>query len=475
MHYKTRLYFNFGLIVLAFMFITVLFQLEREKRHKTEEFRARLSAYSEMIDAYLEQDSDTLEVADMLPANLRFTIIDNEGQVVFDNVVDQVEKLSNHSDRPEILSARTKGSGFAIRKSSSTKTDYLYYAHRTDANAYIRLALPYSVQLSDVLKGGNIYFYGLGVLFIVILLLLLYKTEKFNQVMNALRRFTTDIEKGKVDYESFKFPDSDSGIIGKKIIELYEQLQTSKQQTDLEKERNRKIKQEMTNNIAHELKTPVSSIQGYLEILNDNAEIESSKRQYFVERAYAQTLRLSALIKDIALITKLEEASNLFPREKVNIGMIADDVIKELQPQLDAVAIKVENKLAYDMDISGNQNLVHAIFRNLVENSINYAGKNSTIVMECSTEDDQFYHFVYYDTGFGVKEKYLQRIFDRFVRLEESRDRRTGGTGLGLSIVKHAVLYHQGNIIATNRAEGGLMFTFSLRKHPTATTSKPEV
>jgi two-component system phosphate regulon sensor histidine kinase PhoR len=221
----------------------------------------------------------------------------------------------------------------------------------------------------------------------------------------------------------------------------------------------------MTNNIAHELKTPVSSIQGYLEILNENGDLESTKRKYFVERAYAQTLRLSALIKDIALITKLEEASNLFPREKVNIGRIAEDVINELQAQLDKAGMKVENRLGADLEISGNYNLVHAIFRNLVENSINYAGKNSSIVVECSKEDTEFYHFKYYDTGYGIKEKYLQKIFDRFVRLEESRDRRTGGTGLGLSVVKHAVLFHQGNIIAVNRPEGGLMFKFCLKKH----------
>lgn len=468
MHYRTRLYLNFGLIALAFMFITILFQLDREKRHKTEEIRSKLAAYSEMIDAYLLQNCDTIEVTRMLPEDLRFTIISSEGLVLFDNVVGQVKDMSNHADRPEILSARTKGSGYAIRRSFSTQMDYLYYAHRSNTGHYIRLALPYTVKLTDVMKQENLIFYGLAVLFIVLLVLLLYKTDKFSRVMHSLKRFTSDIEKGTVDYKSFQFPDSDSGIIGKKIINLYEQLEKSKQQTDLEKELNRKIKQEMTNNIAHELKTPVSSIQGYLEILNENAELESTKRQYFVERAYAQTLRLSALIKDIALITKLEEASNLFPREKVNISKIAEDVINELQAHLDKTGMKVENRLDADLEISGNHNLVHAIFRNLVENSINYAGNNSAIVVECLNEDNDFYHFQYYDTGFGVKEKYLQKIFDRFVRLEESRDRRTGGTGLGLSIVKHAVLFHQGSIMALNRAEGGLMFKFSLRKHPAA-------
>ncbi|MDD4640813.1 MAG: HAMP domain-containing sensor histidine kinase [Bacteroidales bacterium] len=472
MHYKTRLYINFGLIVLAFMFITIFFQLDREKRYKTDELRAKLSAYSEMIDEYLKQDCDTLEVTQMLPEDLRFTIINPEGLVIYDNVVDKIRDMSNHADRPEVLSARTKGSGYAIRRSASTQNDYLYYAHRSNTGNYIRLALPYTVRLIDVMKQGNLIFYGLTVVFIVMLVLLLYKTDKFSRVMSSLRRFTSDIEKGAVDYKSFQFPDTDSGIIGKKIIKLYEQLETSKKQTDLEKERNRKLKQEMTNNIAHELKTPVSSIQGYLEILNENAELESSKRKYFVERAYAQTLRLSALIKDIALITKLEEASTLFPREKVNIGKIAEDVINELQAQLDKAGMTIENKLERDLDISGNHNLVHAIFRNLVENSINYAGKNASIIIDCYKEEADFYHFRYYDTGFGVKEKYLQKIFDRFVRLEESRDRRTGGTGLGLSIVKHAVLFHQGSIMAENRAEGGLMFKFSLRKHPSPATSE---
>ncbi|MFA5469644.1 MAG: two-component sensor histidine kinase, partial [Bacteroidales bacterium] len=147
MHYKTRLYINFGLIVLAFMFITIFFQLDREKRYKTDELRAKLSAYSEMIDEYLKQDCDTLEVTQMLPEDLRFTIINPEGLVIYDNVVDKIRDMSNHADRPEVLSARTKGSGYAIRRSASTQNDYLYYAHRSNTGNYIRLALPYTVGL----------------------------------------------------------------------------------------------------------------------------------------------------------------------------------------------------------------------------------------------------------------------------------------------------------------------------------------
>ncbi len=395
MHYKTRLYLNFGLIALAFMFITILFQLDREKRYKTEEIRSKLAAYSEMIDAYLLQNCDTIEVTHILPEDLRFTIIDSEGSVIFDNVMGHIEDMSNHANRPEILSARTKGSGYAIRRSVSTQTDYLYYAHRCNTGHYIRLALPYNVKLSDVMKQENLIFYGLAVLFIVVLALLLYKADKFSRVMRSLRRFTSDIEKGTVDYKSFQFPDSDSGIIGKKIISLYEQLEKSKQQTDLEKERNRLIKQEMTNNIAHELKTPVSSIQGYLEILNENGDLESTKRKYFVERAYAQTLRLSALIKDIALITKLEEASNLFPREKVNIGRIAEDVINELQAQLDKAGMKVEKIRWPILKFRATTTWYTPSSEIWSRTRSIHAGKNSSIVVECSKEDTEFYHFKY--------------------------------------------------------------------------------
>lgn len=227
--------------------------------------------------------------------------------------------------------------------------------------------------------------------------------------------------------------------------------------------RNRQLKQEMTSNIAHELKTPVSSIRGYLEILLSDKPVDDERRRYFLDRCFRQTLRLSDLIQDVSIINKLEESADLFPRTEVDATEVAKEAIGDLADKAAAVGIGVSNNLP-PMPLNGNHELLYCIFRNLVENSIAYAGEGISIVLETYKESPDHYFIHYYDTGKGVADEYLSRLFDRFVRIDEGRSRQNGGTGLGLSIVKHSVLFHGGEIYAKNRAEGGLEYFFSLKK-----------
>ena len=240
--------------------------------------------------------------------------------------------------------------------------------------------------------------------------------------------------------------------------------------------RNRQLKQEMTSNIAHELKTPVSSIRGYLEILLGDKPVDDERRRHYLQRSYSQTLRLSDLIQDVSIINKLEESADLFPRTAVDACEVAKEAIGDLGDKAAAAGITISNQLPA-MPLQGNHELLYCIFRNLVENSVSYAGDGINIVLETyepirtasvnsqfSILNSQFHYIHYYDTGKGVADEYLSRLFDRFVRIDEGRSRQNGGTGLGLSIVKHSVLFHGGEIYAKNRPEGGLEYFFSLKK-----------
>jgi signal transduction histidine kinase len=250
----------------------------------------------------------------------------------------------------------------------------------------------------------------------------------------------------------------------RQLQELAHSLEESHKQIIQEQEHNRQLKQEMTSNIAHELKTPVSSIRGYLEILLGDKPIDERKRSYFLERCYSQTLRLSDLINDVSLINKLEESSDLFPKEEISVSAIADEAVMELEETCRTHGITVRNELLSPMHIVGNHSLVYSIFRNLLENAVSYAGEGITVAFDCYRKDDERYYIRFYDTGKGVDNKYLPKLFDRFLRIDDGRSRKSGGTGLGLSIVKHAVLFHGGDIYVRNREGGGLEFFFSLKK-----------
>ena len=250
----------------------------------------------------------------------------------------------------------------------------------------------------------------------------------------------------------------------RQLKELAGTLEESKRQIIQEQERNRQLKQEMTSNIAHELKTPVSSIRGYLEILLGDKPVDEQKRHFFLERCYSQTLRLSDLINDVSLINKIEESAALFPKEELSLNDIADEAIAELDDAALQHGITIRNILPSAMHIVGAHTLIYSIFRNLIENSILYAGDGVEIVIECYKKDDDKYYIHFYDTGAGVDNSYLPKLFDRFLRVDEGRSRKSGGTGLGLSIVKHAVLFHGGDIYVRNRDAGGLEFFFSIKK-----------
>ena len=191
------------------------------------------------------------------------------------------------------------------------------------------------------------------------------------------------------------------------------------------------MKRQLTQNIAHELKTPVSSIQGYLETIVNNDHIPHDKINVFLERCYAQSNRLSRLLRDISVLTRMDEAANMIDMEKVDISVLVTNIVNEVSLELEEKQITVVNSLKKDIQIRGNYSLLYSIFRNLMDNAIAYAGTKIQININC---------------------------------FREGRSRKLGGTGLGLAIVKNAVIIHGGSISAKNNQGGGLEFVFTLAK-----------
>lgn len=231
-----------------------------------------------------------------------------------------------------------------------------------------------------------------------------------------------------------------------------------------QEEQQSRLKRQLTQNIAHELKTPVSSIQGYLETIVNNPEMPVDRLDTFLQRCYAQSNRLASLLRDISVLTRMDEAPALIDREEVDIAATMRKIVGEVSLQLEERQIEVCNLLPEKLVIPGNVSLIYSIFRNLTDNAIAYAGTNIRIVVKCFREDDKFYYFSFADTGVGVASEHLNRLFERFYRVDKGRSRKMGGTGLGLAIVKNAVLFHNGSISAKNSQGGGLEFIFTLAK-----------
>ena len=228
-----------------------------------------------------------------------------------------------------------------------------------------------------------------------------------------------------------------------------------------EKEKIR-IKHQLTCNINHELKTPVQAISGCFETLLSN-ELDEKIRRKLLESGYANSVRLTNLLSDVTLITRITDDKDSLPLSEVNIL----EVIKEISKEIDGYSIEKRMRINIEVPdnvvIRGSRQLVDAIFRNLVSNAVSYSGGRD-IFITMTRETSDYYWFEFYDNGAGVEEKHLDKIFERFYRVDAGRSRKNGGTGLGLSIVRNAVAFHKGEIQAMNRKFAGLEFVFSLHK-----------
>jgi signal transduction histidine kinase len=219
----------------------------------------------------------------------------------------------------------------------------------------------------------------------------------------------------------------------------------------------------LTQNISHELKTPVASIRGALEIILMHPDMDEEQRMQFIERAYQQSGRLTNLVEDISTINKLDAQTDFYNRLQLDLYTIVENVVQDLSIRASQVGATITHNIPKHLIITGNYTLLYSIFHNIIDNALNYVEK-AEIHIEIINQDLANLYFCIRDNGQGVPAEALPHIFERFYRVDKGRSRKAGGTGLGLSIVKHAVIFHGGNITAINRAEGGLEFQFSLAR-----------
>ncbi len=584
--FSQRLFFSVIALFIAFALCFMLFQYHREKEYKIELLNTQLQDYNSQLHDFLldmpsHEDFAPLHqyVQKYMVKDLRVTLIDKDGQVLYDNLDNNPNRFDNHLNRQEIQQALSKESGYAIRRlSESVGGEFFYSARFYPASGYIvRTALPYDVSLINSLQADPGFIWFTMCLSIALILLLYRFTHKLGMSITQLQQFATKADRNEpIDTDiQDAFPKNELGEISQHIIQIYKRLHRTKEALYIEREKlithlqisheglgvfNRhkqeilvnslftqyinflsdknlasteelfsipelhritgfinkngeqrndggkeekrmsfhidkngrifaveciifqdnsfeisindmtqeeeqvRVKRQLTQNIAHELKTPVSSIQGYLETMVSNPDLPRERINGFLERSYAQSNRLVHLLRDISALTRMDDAPDMIEMGPVNLTAIVSNILDEVALQLEEKHITAQNLLPDSLVISGDASLLYSVFRNLTDNAIAYAGTEITVTIRCFREDEHFYYFSFSDTGVGIAPEHLSRLFERFYRVDKGRSRKLGGTGLGLAIVKNAVLLHGGSIFAKNNPEGGLEFIFTLKK-----------
>jgi signal transduction histidine kinase len=233
-----------------------------------------------------------------------------------------------------------------------------------------------------------------------------------------------------------------------------------------------RIKRQLTQNAAHELKTPAASIHGYLESILDNPDMPEDKKKHFLERCYAQSERMNKLLFDMSTLTKLDEMDNNISKPNyeyrhVNVLQIMQNALDDTALQLQEKGITPSLNVPQHIEVQGDASLIYSIFRNLIDNAIAYATGATCLKIACSEVENEgrhFYEFTISDNGQGIEPQHLDHIFERFYRVDKGRSRKLGGTGLGLAIVKNAVAVHGGTTTAQLTPGGGLTIRFTLAR-----------
>lgn len=449
------------------------FQYHREKQFKVDELNAMLQMINRHILDDLAGGGNVTDVSKSQPhpfTELRVSVIDDKGNVIYDNSLDTLP-TGNHLVREEIAEAKANGSGYTVRRhSESTGNTYFYSATRGEKGYVVRTAVPYSLSLSELLKADYGFLWVMGGITLVMCLLGFFATRRVGIHITRLNSFAELAERGERIYDTAPFPKDELGAISNHIVRLYANLQQAISDRDrehraaLREQRDKeRIKKQLTNNINHELKTPVASIQVCLETIMSHPEMTPEERNGFMSRCVDNTVRLKQLLDDVSMITRMDDAPQSIIKESLDLTEIISEVVDDCDPMAAQKNIEIVNDVTRPIRLVGNRNLLTSVFRNLIDNAISYSG-GTRIQLRFETSNDSMVTISVSDNGCGVGEEHLPRIFERFYRIDKGRSRKMGGTGLGLSIVKNAVVLHQGTISVANQKSGGLKFmiTFPL-------------
>lgn len=462
----------FGWVVFVILLISlcfIFFQYLREKKYKIDLLNCKLMGYNDFIDLEMRRG---LPIEDFFLEDIsRFTLIDFSGKILYDSEFPDINLFETDCRHKEVKQAMVRGIGYDIRQSAIVEGVYFFSAKKYD-NYIIRTAVPYDLTLASNLKADPL-FLTVTFLIVAVFIIIFYKvTSLLGQNLNRLKDFATKAEHEDMGEYPVHFPDDELGEISCHIVQMYTRLQKTKQALIIEQERVLKqkeeqelLKKQLTQNISHELKTPVSSIRGYLETIINVKDLPEEMRNSFIAKCYEQSTRLSSLLHDISTLNRMDEAPWLISKEKMDLAELISVVLYEESLLLSKKGITVYNRTeGLTLVCNGNHSLLYSVFRNLVDNTVAYAGKDVNIYIECDTGDPDYYHFSFSDNGVGIAEEHLEHIFDRFYRVDKGRSRKIGGTGLGLSIVKNAILIHGGSIDVRQRPGGGVEFVFSIKR-----------
>jgi two-component system phosphate regulon sensor histidine kinase PhoR len=389
----------------------------------------------------------------------RFTVIDLDGKVIADSDVSESSIMQNHKNREEVKEALVDGVGYARRKSDTLNVSMLYVASLSaNGNYILRIAVPFS---------GLEQYVGLLIPSILISIMItlavsIFLAQRFaRSVTKPLHEIAEEMLKLKEENPEFHFKHykyAEMNVIAETTLKMSQSVKESMDHIEFEK----MVRQEFFSNASHELKTPLTSVRGYLELMENGMAKDEKMKKDFMSRIKKETVNMTNLINDILMISRLETKEAEVVLSDVRICPLIREVCASLEPLAQECQVTV-NMNCRPLMMYANTQQLRELFSNLITNAIKYNKPGGTVKVTVNSEAQEIVIIVE-DTGVGIPEDARQRVFERFYRIDKGRNKKVGGTGLGLSIVKHIVNYYSGSIELESKLMEGTKFTVRFPK-----------
>lgn len=424
-----------------------------------EDMRFSLETVDEMFDYegdMVRQEEELERVAKR--NNSRYTLMTIDGDVLVDTGVADETAMDNHRQREEIIEAIEVGFGYAVRRSDTLGIQMLYVACMSRDGQYIlRLAAPYS-GMSEYIK---LLLPAIMLSFAVAFIFCVSEAERFSKsITSPLFKISQEMMKIDGEYTEFQFENCPYEEINV-IAETTTKMSRNVKEKQLRLEQERQIRQEFFSNASHELKTPITSIRGYVELMASGMVTSEEARSDFLKRIKKETMRMTNLVDDILMISRLESRGAKADIVNLHVRELLEEAAASLTMQAAERDIIIHTECKTNFTIQADQRQMTELFTNLIGNAVKYNNEGGSVWVKVWKEEHDMVLTVR-DNGVGIPEESKERIFERFYRVDKGRSRKQGGTGLGLSIVKHVVSFYNGTVQVKSKVGAGSTFTVRL-------------
>lgn len=392
---------------------------------------------------------------ELLDKDTRLTMISSDGEVLYDNFDDSINE--NHLQREEIKEASKNGTGSSVRYSETMEQNYLYVAeYDAQEQTYVRLAMPFSGVSQSALMLLPSFFIAFVIAFFFVWLM---SKRMADSILKPLQEISAvirkaDFGKEKIEFQNYSYSE---------LQEITDALQTMNNQIakNLENlEREKQIRQEFFTNASHELKTPLTSIRGYSELLRQHAITDPDQIDHCLDCVLKESDHMTKLINDILTISKLEAKDYVVQKSHIKLKDLLENVLNSLSVQAKAMNLDIDASCE-NVTVYANLDHIQGILYNLISNAIKYNKPNGKIIIIIKERLDNILIKVM-DTGIGISKEDQEKVFQRFYRVDKQRSKIVAGTGIGLAIVKHIVQFYNGSISLKSKENEGTSIEISL-------------